>query len=271
MDRTDIDRAASLLASARQNRVLLESLPAACHPRTITEALAIQDAVAVKLGKAIGGYKAAPPALADKLRHQLDGAADAQAPQPSPDGIRGFILAPTIKASPGVLDAKDVPQCGVEGEIAFRFLRDLPPRATPYAREEIAAATDAYAAIEVVSGRYASPPGMSFLDKVADCISNGGFVYGGRRSDWRQLRFADIAVKLTVNGETIVDQAGGHPTGDPFAIVEALVEMMRSTIGVKAGQFVTCGSHTGLRYFKPGDVCRVDFEGLGDVQVTFSP
>jgi len=26
-----------------------------------------------------------------------------------------------------------------------------------------------------------------------------------------------------------------------------------------------------LPYFKPGDVCRVEFEALGDVQVTFSP
>lgn len=269
MNETDVDQAASLLAKARQTRVQLESLPQACRPRSVTEALAIQDAVAVKLGGAIGGFKAAPPALADQLRHQLDGGANA--PSSRAEGIRGFILERMIKASPGVLTSKDVPQCGVEGEIAFRFRSDLPPRASPYSREEIAAVTDAYAAIEVVSGRYASPQDMSFLDKVADCISNGGFVYGSKSTDWQRLRFTDIKVKLFVNGETIVNQAGGHPTGNPFAIVEALVEMMRTTVGVKAGQFVTCGSHTGLRYFKPGDVCRVEFDGLGDAQVTFAP
>ena len=37
------------------------------------------------------------------------------------------------------------------------------------------------------------------------------------------------------------------------------------------GQFVTCGTYTGLRYLKPGDVCGVRFEGLGAAEVTFVP
>ena len=270
MKKDDVDRAASLLVAARRNGGRLESLPAASRPQTIAEAHAIQDAVALTLGDAIGGFKAAPPALADQLRAQLDsGMTAALAPQPSPEGIRGLIFARTIRASPGVLSSHDVPKCGVEGEIAFRFRHDLPPRPAPYSREEIAEATEAYAAIEVVSSRYEQR--QDFFDTLADCISNGGFVYGSKSMDWQQLRFADIKVKLIVNGETIVDQSGGHPTGDPFAIVVALVEMMRATVGVKAGQFVTCGSHTGLRYFKPGDVCRVEFDGLGEAQVTFAP
>jgi 2-keto-4-pentenoate hydratase len=32
---------------------------------------------------------------------------------------------------------------------------------------------------------------------------------------------------------------------------------------------VTCGSLTGLRYLKPGDVCGVTFSGLGAASVTF--
>ena len=270
MKEEDVDRAASLLVAARRNGGRLEVLPGASRPRSVAEAHAIQDAVALKLGDATGGFKAAPPALADQLRRQLDSGAPAAGARPSsPEAIRGLIFAKTLHASPAVLSSHDVPKCGVEGEIAFRFRHDLPPRATPYSREEIAEATDAHAAIEVVSSRYGAPQG--FLDTLADCISNGGFVYGDGRADWQRLGFADIEVKLTVNGETIVDQAGGHPTGDPFAIVVALVEMMRPTVGVKAGQFVTCGSHTGLRYFKPGDVCRVEFEGLGAAQVTFAP
>jgi 2-keto-4-pentenoate hydratase len=39
--------------------------------------------------------------------------------------------------------------------------------------------------------------------------------------------------------------------------------------GVRAGQFVTCGTYTGLRYLKPGDICGVRFEGLGAAEVTF--
>jgi 2-keto-4-pentenoate hydratase len=46
--------------------------------------------------------------------------------------------------------------------------------------------------------------------------------------------------------------------------------MMREQNGVRAGQFVTCGSWTGLRFLKPGDVCGVMFDGLGAAEVTFA-
>jgi len=269
MDKANIDEAASVLAAARRKRVRIGALPPACRPTSIKEGHAIQDALALALGAAVGGYKAAPPARPDPSRPHDE--SDATAPWSNPEGIRAFIFEPTIHASPCVFPSTEAPQCGVEGEIAFRFRRDLPPRAAPYSRDEIAAVVDAYPAIEIVSSRYASPQEMTFLDKLADCVSNSGFVYGAKCTDWQRLRLADLTVKLVVNGETIVDRVGGHPMGDPFVIVEALVEMMRPTVGVKAGQFVTCGSHTGLPYFKPGDVCRVEFEALGDVQVTFSP
>ena len=130
--------------------------------------------------------------------------------------------------------------------------------------------TDAYPAIEIVSSRFAKPENIAFLDELADCMSNGGFVYGERISRWQGLRLAQLQVTLAINGETVVDQTGGHPTGDPFGIVVALVEMMRTTVGVRAGQFVTCGSHTGLHYCNPGDVCEVRFEGLGSAQLSFA-
>ena len=49
-----------------------------------------------------------------------------------------------------------------------------------------------------------------------------------------------------------------------------LVNMMRERGGVRAGQFVTCGSCNGLRYPQPGDLCGVRFEGLGAAEVTFT-
>ena len=108
------------------------------------------------------------------------------------------------------------------------------------------------------------------IDKLADCISNGAFVYAPPIKQWQGLELGKLTVALTVNGAAVLEQVGGHPTGDPLGIAVALVEMMRGTTGVKTGQFVTCGSCTGLRYLKPGDVCGVRFEELrrggGDVQ-----
>lgn len=273
IDMTIVEEAATLIASARQTQVLIDSLPVACRPRTIEEAHAIQDTVAIRLGAKIGGFKASAPIAPDNSQNQNE----VPAPE-KPDlqwfltqKVRAPIFDSTIHASPCVISSREMPHCGVEAEIAFRFLRDLPPRDAPYTREEIADVTDAYAAVEVVSSRFVAPEKVSYLERLADCIINSGFVYGNKRSDWQQLHLAELRVTLVVNGETVVDQVGGHPTGDPFASVVALVEMMRTTVGVRAGQFVTCGSYTGLRYFKPGDVCEISFEGFGTAQLTFSP
>jgi 2-keto-4-pentenoate hydratase len=268
-----VEEAASRLAAARQTQVRIAPLPISCRPRNVKEAHAVQDAVAIKLGASIGAYKATAPTAPDKTGDQseIEASVNTNAPWLIAEGVRAPILDPTIYASPCVFPSSDAPQCGVEAEIAFRFRCDLPPRATPYTREEIAAVVDAYPAIEVVSSRYAAPEQAGFLERLADCVSNGGFVYGSKTSEWQQLRLAELQVTLIVNGETIVDRIGGHPKGDPFGSVVALVDMMRTTVGVTAGQFVTCGSHTGLRYFKPGDVCEIRFEGLGSAQLTFSP
>ena len=250
MDQSHIAEAAGLLVAARRGRSRVPLPPPSCRPANVTEAHAIQDAVTAALGAAVGAFKANAPAGAEPTR--------------------GVIYAPTIHLSPARIPAGLVPQCGVEGEVAFIFRADLPPRPTPYTREEVAAVVDACPAIEVVTSRYADPDAASPLDKLADCINNGAFVYGPVIKEWRDLELGKLRVTLTVNGAAVLEQVGGHPTGDPLGIAVALVNMMRAAGGVTAGQFVTCGSCTGLRYLQPGDVCGVQFEGLGAAEVMFS-
>lgn len=252
MEPREIAQAAALLAAARRTRTRIPLLPEACRPRSVAEAHAIQDAVTAALAVPVGAFKANLPA---------DGSA----------GMRAPIYAAAMRASPARFAVADVPQCGVEGEVAFRFRHDLPRRSAPYTRDDVAAAVDALAAIEVVTSRFAEPGNASPLDKLADNVSNGGFAPGTTVAAWQGLDLGKLAVTLTVNGAPVLSQTGGHPTGDPLGIAVALVEMMREAGGVRAGQYVTCGSCTGLRYLKPGDHCRVEFEGLGSAEVTFVP
>jgi 2-keto-4-pentenoate hydratase len=249
MDTLQINRAAALFVEARRNRTLLDGLPADATPASVAEAHAIQDAVTAGVGKPVGAYKAMAPAHGEPTR--------------------GVIYADTIHASPARIPAAEVPQCGVEGEVAFVFRRDLPPRPAPYSRDEVAGAVDACAAIELVTSRYRNSDAASNLQKLADSISNGAFVHAAPAADWRNLELGKLKVTLTVNGTPVLEQEGGHATGDPLGIAVALANMMREQGGVRAGQLVTCGTYTGLRYLKPGDVCGVRFEGLGAAEVTF--
>ena len=249
MDALQIEKAASLLVGARRSGELLGSLPPEATPANAAEGHAVQDAVTAALGRRVGAYKAMAPANGEPTR--------------------GVIYAETIHASPARVPVAEVPQCGVEGEVAFIFRRDLPARSTAYSRDEVAAAVDACAAIELVSSRYRDFAKASALVKLADSIANAAFVHAAPLADWRGLDLGKLKVTLTVNGETVLQQEGGHATGDPLGSAVALVNMMRDHGGVRAGQWVTCGSYTGLRYQKPGDVCGVRFEGLGGAEVTF--
>src|SRR5580698_9459755 len=250
MNKQQITRAAHILVQARRDMSQLNGLPDELKPTSIEEAHAIQDEVSQQLGMLIGGFKAMAP---------VNG-----------DSTRGIIYGGTIHPSPCKLPASTVPQCGVEGEVAFIFRRDLPYRAKPYTRNEVAAVVEACAAIEVVHSRFAQKAPVSNLEKLADSISNGAFVHDVPRSDWRGLQLGKLKVTLIVNGKSRLDQVGGHPTGDPLGIAVVLANIWREKGGVRAGQLVTCGSCTGLKFLKPGDACAVRFEGLGAAEVTFA-
>ena len=250
MNTHEIVKTAALLVKARRDMVPLKGLPDGLKPATIDEGHAIQDATSKSLGKLIGGFKAMAP--------------------PGQQPNRGIIYADTIHASPCDLPAARVPQCGVEGEVAFVFRQSLPNRAIPYSRNEVAAVVDAMAAIEVVHSRFSIAGPLSNLEKLADSIMNGGLVCAAPNPDWRDLDLAGIKVSMTVNGKAVRKKFLGHPLGNPLGVAVALANMWREKGGVRAGQIVTCGSYTGLDYLKPGDTCSVTFEGLGTATVTFA-
>ncbi len=250
MDKLKIEQAAAILVQARRTMEPLSGLPDKLKPTSLAEAHAMQDATSQALGKLIGGFKAMSP--------------------PNGEPNRGLIYGGTILASPCDLPAATVPQCGVEGEVAFIFRKSFPPRDTPYTREEVSASVEACAVIEVVHSRYAMDAKVTNLEKLADSISNGALVYDTPKKDWHGLNLGGLKVTLAVNGQTVLQQNGGHPTGDPLGVATVLVNLWRDHGGVRTGQFVTCGSFTGLKFLKPGDVCTATFEGLGSARVEFT-
>lgn len=247
-----IRQVAELLVAARTGKYRLDSLPEALRPRSVADAFAIQDAVLALLDQRVGGWKVGL--------------------SPDGEGTAAPLFAALIHASPLEIPAEAVPLLGVEGEIAVRIGRDLPPQDKPYDRAEILDAIDAVCpAIEIVDSRFRDYVGTAAEGKLADNLGNGGFVYGAPVSDWRGLDLTALPVRLTIGGKTFTDKIGGHPSGDPIKPVIWLANHLTGRNGgLKAGQIVTTGSCTGMPRAQPGDTVIVTFEHLGSAQVTFT-
>jgi len=249
MEANAIAEAVALLVDARRTGRKPESLPESCRPRTVDEAHAIQDAVAVALEEGVAGWKVAT----------------------TPEGhvVHGGLLRSRLAKTGATLPSSRTPLLGVEAEIAFRFDRALPPRATEYSYDEVASAVTAFPAIEIVDSRYSTYPKTPLLDRVADFHSNGAFVQGEPLDNWRDLDLVNLEVELVIDGQSVVRKIGGHASKDPLLPAVSLANDLRLGGGIVAGQLVTTGTYTGLTFAKPGQGVQAIFHGVGSVSVQF--
>ena len=248
-----LEQAAWMLLTARKSpQSRIAALPQALRPADTSVAYAIQARVAAALGP-VGGWKV--------------GAAGPEAPPncaPMP--------ASGVVPSPATLDSASRPLRGVEAEVAFRVGHDLPPRATAYSRDEVAAAlASAHPAIELLESRYLDPDAVDPLSSLADSLLHGGFVWGPGAADWQGIDFDSETVEQSVDGAAPLRRTG-NPAGDMIRLVVWLAnEGSRWAGGLKAGQFVTCGSWTGKTMVGPAASVLVRFPSLGEVRVGYAP
>jgi 2-keto-4-pentenoate hydratase len=250
MNTDEITAAAKLLADAKRTGIKRAPLPAELQPKTIDQGHAIQDATVALLNETVGGWKVG----LDK----------------SGTMSRAPIFKDDIQTSPGRVEASNTNLRGIEAEIAFRFTRDLPARGNDYSRNEVEEAMEAFPAIELLNSRYAEAGPRSTLEKLADRIIQGGIVCGTPRQDWRSIDFTKLEVVLTVDGTDIAAGVGTHPVGDPVAPALALVNALRTTSGVKAGQIMTTGTWTGVNFVGPDALAVANFDGFEPVLAQFS-
>jgi 2-keto-4-pentenoate hydratase len=100
-------------------------------------------------------------------------------------------------------------------------------------------------------------------------MSNGAFVVGSIRGDWRDFDLAALEATLSVNGEAVISRRGGHVAGNPILPAIPLVNALRAGGGVRAGQIITTGTYTGLHRASPGDRVTGSFAGFGSAEIHF--
>jgi 2-keto-4-pentenoate hydratase len=246
----DVERAASLLIEAREQRRQIEpSVPGPAHAR---DAYAVQDAVAHRLGP-VAGWKVG-----------------AKGPGETPNAAP--LLADLVRPGPADWRASSLHMIGIEAELAFRLGKDVEARNRPWSREEVWSVVETvHAAVEIVDTRLVGWERADKMWVLADNQSNGGFVYDPRGVPVGEQAFADAAVQLLIDGEAVVARRGGNPAGDPRWLLEWLIDhCAQRRGGLRAGMFVTTGSYTGMPFVQRGASVRAAFAGIGSVEVRFT-
>jgi 2-keto-4-pentenoate hydratase len=247
---TDIAGAASALLESRRSGHPLDALPAGAQPQSMAEAYAIQDAQMHALG-AIGGWKVGAK---------------------SPDAEPACASLPKVLVmnSPQVFAPNRFPLHIVEAELAFTLAHDLPPRSTPYAEDEVAAAIGSVqVALELIASRYRDFRARSALDQAADFANNGALVVGPARRHDTRVDQRSMTVRVYCNDVLDCEVTGGNTAGDVFRLLTWLANHATTRCGgLRAGQVITTGSCIGMRTVAPGTRVRAAFDGLESVEAS---
>jgi 2-keto-4-pentenoate hydratase len=246
-------KAAELMLHARLHLRPLPELPAELRPTILDESYALQDIIAEAMGQ-IGGWKV--------------GAASPDAtPVSSPMPFFGGY------GKSGDLVSKNMKRLrGVEGEIAFLIGQDLPPRATPYSRDEIIAAiASAHPAIELLESAFYDPDKVDRFSSLGDLASNGGFIHGDAIPNWQQIDLIKESITVTVDGAVRFEGTASNTAGtDLIRLVEWLANVGSvNQGGLRKGDWVTTGSWSGKTHVEPGGSALVEFSSCGQVSARF--
>ena len=260
-----IAAAAALFAQAWLDGTTIDAFPDELVPRDETEATAMQDAMAARIGEDVVGWKIAG----------------------RPGAPFGRIFASTSFDNGATLPASRYAGNIMECEVGFRLRRDLPPRQQPYTREEVAAAADLSLNIELVGFRRtgvveqvaaalaASKPypdnEVERLINIADNGGNLGLVNGPVIGDWQHRSPLDITVDLRINGGESRPVFPKEARTEPFdVLLWTANELSRRGIGLTAGQIVTPGSVNVPEPLPRGGTATAVFGDLGQITVSLA-
>lgn len=248
----DMMEAANLLLDARRTHKPIADLPAELQPTSLEEVARVHQEMILAYGE-IGGWKI--------------GAG-------TPEATPFFAPMPRawMAASGAILSGPSFRYRVLECEIAFLLGADLPPRDTPYTRDEVVTAiASCHPIIEELESGLIDPKAANNLSALADLQMHGGFIYGAAYPDWKGLDFKQETVTLTVDGVVQVERTGSNTSGDLMRLLPYLAnEGAARTGGLKAGQWITTGSWTGNTPATAGSSAEATFGHAGSVTLRFA-
>jgi 2-keto-4-pentenoate hydratase len=241
---------ADILTRAREDGSKLDIEMAAQTPLIAEEAYDIQSIMARRFGP-VGAFKVAR--------------------KPGQPAIMAPIYAKDIHSSPASIHYDNETRIGIELEVGFRILANLPaPDESGYLKK-LRARVALVPAIEIVTTRIANLDLASPMLRLADNQLNGGLIVGEEVHDWQEMLLTSVNGWLTTGTHQLTDGPVSVPGGDAFENFRTLVEMVGIHCGgLQPGHVVITGSLNGLPYLHETMSVNGGIEGIGRVSVNTS-
>jgi 2-keto-4-pentenoate hydratase len=255
--------AAKFIATARRNRAPLAALPADIVPGDETEGYKVQRALHDLMRPQAGPLSGYKIGCTSKVMQEYLGI-------PHPCG--GGVFAKGVHDSGAKLAASDYVRVGVECEIAVKLARELPATEQPFTAEWMGEAVEAYyPAIEIVDDRYVKWETLGAPTLVADDFFAAGCVLGQPVVRNNAPDLLKITGRAIINGKAEGRGTGADVLGHPHNALAWLANHLATEgRGLHAGQIVLTGSLVKTVWLKAGDHVRMELDGLGAVEVSFT-
>jgi 2-keto-4-pentenoate hydratase len=253
-------QAAEILLAARRDHRTIAGLPDSCRPLTVDEGYAVQDELVAQGGARVLGWKLGATTPYWQKRAGLKGP------------MAGRLLEGAVHTGSATLAGTTFHLRMVECEYAFRLGADLPPRSTPYGREEVEAAVAAvHGCIEVADSRYEKGLLVDTPSLIADNVLAGAYLVGPAIPNFRSADLTHAPVRVSSDGKLLSEGSGEHTGGDPILPLVWLADDRRVRgDGLHAGMLVSTGSCTGGYRAPPKAVIKAEFSVFGTVELTFA-
>lgn len=123
--------------------------------------------------------------------------------------------------------------------------------------------------LEIVGSRFNDTAKQLGYRAIADLGANQHMLVGKPYSRWQELDLSAHPVQLNIEGqETVNGHSGISIYGNPLEFVCWLLNQQRMhTVGLKAGQIVSCGTCTGAPFLEAGKQVVADYGVLGKLKL----